>query len=57
VTVVALRYRIAGRAMRPYWRVARPRTFGTRTLLFDPRGRLALVRHHDVAGRQGHGAW
>lgn len=48
--MVALRYRIAGRAMRLYWRVARPRTFGVRALLLDPQGRVALVRHHYIAG-------
>ena len=39
--MVALRYRIAGRAMRLWWRVARPRTFGVRALLTDPAGRIA----------------
>lgn len=48
--MVAWRYRIAGRAMRLYWRIARPRTFGVRALLVDPAGRIALVRHHYVAG-------
>jgi ADP-ribose pyrophosphatase YjhB (NUDIX family) len=48
--MVAWRYRIAGRAMRLYWRVRRPRTFGVRALLVDPAGRIALVRHHYVAG-------
>ncbi len=48
--MVAWRYRIAGRVMRLYWRVARPRTFGVRAVLRDPQGRIALVRHHYVAG-------
>lgn len=48
--MVAWRYRIAGRAMRLYWRIARPRTFGVRAVLVDPAGRIALVRHHYVAG-------
>ena len=48
--MVAWRYRIAGRAMRLYWRVVRPRTFGVRALLLDPAGRIALVRHHYVGG-------
>jgi ADP-ribose pyrophosphatase YjhB (NUDIX family) len=48
--MVAWRYRIAGRAMRLYWRVVRPRTFGVRAVLLDPAGRIALVRHHYVAG-------
>lgn len=48
--MVALRYRIAGRAMRLWWRMARPRTFGVRALLTDPAGRIALVRHHYIAG-------
>ena len=48
--MLAWRYRIAGRAMRLYWRVRRPRTFGVRALLVDPSGRIALVRHHYVAG-------
>ena len=48
--MVALRYRIAGRAMRLWWRVARPRTFGVRALLTDPAGRIALVRHHYIHG-------
>ena len=47
---VAWRYRVAGRAMRIWWRIARPRTFGVRALLVDPAGRIALVRHHYVAG-------
>ncbi|OWK31349.1 RNA pyrophosphohydrolase [Sphingomonas dokdonensis] len=50
LTVVAWRYRIAGRAMRLYWKIAKPRTFGVRALLIDPAGRVALVRHHYVAG-------
>ncbi len=45
-----MRYRIAGRAMRLWWRVARPRTFGVRALLIDPAGRIALVRHHYISG-------
>ena len=48
--MVALRYRIAGRAMRLWWRVARPCTFGVRALLTDPAGRIALVRHHYIHG-------
>lgn len=48
--MVAWRYRIAGRAMRLYWKVVRPRTFGVRALLIDPAGRIALVRHHYVGG-------
>ncbi len=48
--MVAWRYRIAGRAMRLYARVVRPRTFGVRALLTDPAGRVALVRHHYIAG-------
>ncbi len=48
--MVAWRYRIAGRAMRLYAKVVRPRTFGVRALLCDPDGRIALVRHHYVAG-------
>ena len=48
--MVAWRYRIAGRAMRLYWRVRRPRTFGVRALLVDHTGRVALVRHHYVGG-------
>ncbi|WEK41979.1 MAG: NUDIX domain-containing protein [Candidatus Sphingomonas colombiensis] len=48
--MIALRYRIAGRAMRLYTRVMRPRTFGVRALLLDPGGRVALVRHHYIAG-------
>lgn len=47
---IAWRYRIAGRAMRLYWKVRRPRTFGVRALLTDPAGRIALVRHQYVAG-------
>ncbi len=48
--MVAWRYRIAGRAMRLYWKIVRPRTFGVRALLRDRGGRIALVRHHYVAG-------
>lgn len=48
--MVAWRYRIAGRAVRLYATVVRPRTFGVRALLRDPDGRIALVRHHYVAG-------
>ncbi|ONF95079.1 hypothetical protein [Sphingomonas jeddahensis] len=48
--MVAWRYRIAGRAMRLYAKVMRPRTFGVRALLCDPEGRIALVRHYYVAG-------
>ena len=36
--------------MRLYAKVMRPRTFGVRALLRDPRARIALVRHHYVAG-------
>lgn len=36
--------------MRLYSRVVRPRTFGVRALLLDHAGRIALVRHHYVAG-------
>lgn len=36
--------------MRLYWKVVKPRTFGVRVLLRDPAGRVALVRHHYVAG-------
>lgn len=48
--MVAWRYRVAGRAMRLYWKIMQPRTFGVRALLIDPAGRIALVRHHYVAG-------
>ncbi|WP_298674873.1 NUDIX domain-containing protein [uncultured Sphingomonas sp.] len=48
--MIALRYRIAGRAMRLYAWAVRPRTFGVRALLLDPGGRIALVRHHYIAG-------
>ncbi|MCD2316421.1 NUDIX domain-containing protein [Sphingomonas sp. IC-11] len=48
--MVAWRYRIAGRAMRLYWKLVQPRTFGVRALLVDPAGRIALVRHQYVAG-------
>ena len=47
---VALRYRLAGHAMRLWWRVRRPRTFGVRAIVLDPAQRIALVRHHYVAG-------
>lgn len=46
----AWRYRVAGRAMRWWWRVRRPRTFGARAVLVDPAGRIALVRHHYIDG-------
>ncbi len=48
--MVAWRYRLAGRAMRLYGKIVRPRTFGVRALLSDPAGRVALVRHHYVSG-------
>lgn len=42
---MALKHRLIGRATRLYWWVTRPRTFGVRALVVDPRGRVALVRH------------
>jgi ADP-ribose pyrophosphatase YjhB (NUDIX family) len=48
--MVAWRYRAAGRAMRLYARIVRPRTFGVRALVLDPAGRVALVRHHYIDG-------
>jgi ADP-ribose pyrophosphatase YjhB (NUDIX family) len=48
--MVAWRYRIAGRAMRLYARAVRPRTFGARAVLVDSAGRIALVKHHYIAG-------
>lgn len=47
---MALRHRIAGAALRLYWRALRPRTFGVRAVVLDPHGRVALVRHSYVAG-------
>ncbi|WP_256926575.1 NUDIX domain-containing protein [Sphingomonas sp. TZW2008] len=46
----AWRYRIAGRAMRWWWKLRRPRTFGARAVLVDRAGRVALVRHHYIDG-------
>jgi ADP-ribose pyrophosphatase YjhB (NUDIX family) len=48
--MVAWRYRIAGRVMRLYATIVKPRTVGVRALLRDPVGRIALVRHHYIAG-------
>lgn len=36
---------LINRALRLYWRIRRPRTFGVRALVVGPDGRLLLVRH------------
>lgn len=36
---------LLNRACRVYWRIAKPRTFGVRALVFDAGGRVLLVRH------------
>ena len=47
---VALRYRLAGHAMRLWWRVRRPRTFGVHAIVLSEAGRIILVRHTYVPG-------
>ena len=47
---MALRHRLAGRAMRLYWGVLRPRTFGVRALVIDRDDRVARVRHTYIDG-------
>lgn len=42
---MALLHRLAWRAAHVWWRIRRPRTLGVRTLLLDPAGRVALIRH------------
>ncbi len=42
---MALHHRLIGKAVRAYWRVARPRTIGVRAVLLDQDDRVALVRH------------
>lgn len=47
---MAVKHRIAGFGLSLYWRVRRPRTIGVRAVVFDPEGRVALVRHSYIAG-------
>ncbi|HVR90629.1 MAG TPA: NUDIX domain-containing protein [Novosphingobium sp.] len=47
---VALRYAHAARKL--WWRVRRPRISGCRVLVFDPAGRILLIRHS-----YGRGGW
>lgn len=42
---MAWTHRLASKAARIVWRIARPRTIGVRAILLDRDGRIALVRH------------
>jgi len=42
---MAWTHRLAGKAARIVWRIARPRTIGVRAILLNQDGRIALVRH------------